>query len=510
MITPPLLRTGDWGLDLALGGGVRLVPRLQGTEPSATMLVRGGAGAGKSSLAFQTATSLASTRGGDVAYGCVELLPTELLAQRQWIWGAAGQSEGPPAASALFQQPPFAPDDRPGVHVFASLLDAEDRDAFGASVEELIAAARQAGGNPKVLVIDSVSAGYGLSSPRLFVDAVVKLAAREGLALLVLEEGNVGAQSDWDYAVDIVIELDHIDRTEVGAQLERKLWVLKNRFAPTATGPHRFSIITGQGVRIFPAPVTYATPWAVDALDLPPAAESVDPSQSWKSWNLEQSLAHEMKQEPGWPSFHDGSIFVTGTDAEVVTAVSRTIGAHAHADGVDLWINIGDINPTLRRLPRQKDHWGIGFGNPFLSSQRFMYEVVDALRLLNESNNVVRRVVVGDLAALATSVVPTEVQRALVVLLSLLRREELPVVLFETAPARTQIELDASQQLVFDTRDNPLPALAEHTDAVLELLPHRSKSAMPQYSLRLWHRSTGKRAFAPRVDRDALMRRAYS
>jgi len=71
---------GDLGLDLLLGGGWRLVARVAGA-PSATVLVRGGAGAGKTLLGFHAADEMAKALGGDVAVGCVEILPSEYVAQ---------------------------------------------------------------------------------------------------------------------------------------------------------------------------------------------------------------------------------------------------------------------------------------------------------------------------------------------------------------------------------------------------------------------------------------------
>lgn len=77
------VRSGSVGLDLVLGGGPRLLRRVSGSnKESATVLVRGGPGAGKSVLATDLALRLARALGGDVLYACVELLPNEVLAQR--------------------------------------------------------------------------------------------------------------------------------------------------------------------------------------------------------------------------------------------------------------------------------------------------------------------------------------------------------------------------------------------------------------------------------------------
>ena len=65
-----LLSSQISGLDLILGGGVRLLCRVPEAEASASLLVRGGPGTGKSVLGLQLALTLADSLGGDVACGC--------------------------------------------------------------------------------------------------------------------------------------------------------------------------------------------------------------------------------------------------------------------------------------------------------------------------------------------------------------------------------------------------------------------------------------------------------
>ena len=63
-------------------GGWCLVERLPGKE-SATVLLRGGPGTGKTLLAVDVALALAGAPTGDVLVACVELLPSEFVAQIQ-------------------------------------------------------------------------------------------------------------------------------------------------------------------------------------------------------------------------------------------------------------------------------------------------------------------------------------------------------------------------------------------------------------------------------------------
>lgn len=497
--------TGDWGLDLALGGGVRMVSRLEGREPSSTTLIRGGPGAGKTILAYQTAVELASARGGDVAYACVELLPTELQAQIEGIW----DSQKPPskAAASRLLMPPFARHTAVSVAVYTAVLNLGPTpeaapDVLGEGMEELVEAARGVGGTPKVLVVDSLSAGYGLSAmPREVIDAVVKYAVREGLVLLLLEEGLVGDRSEWAYAVDIVVELDHLDRTDLNAQLERKLWVVKNRFAPSVLGPHRFSIIRGKGVQVFPAPITYSTPWARQALSLPRRAVAADQDDldAPGSWGLDGLMVEmRMQGQLAWPRFEDCSVFVTAPDAEVVRAVARGIGATSGSHGGDLWIDIGTVDTSFRKLPTSRTQdWVVGLGVPYLSSQRLVYSALDALRQwakMDTQGLGLRRVLIGDLAGLRSFVSPHDLTRGLIVLLGVLRLAELPVVLFETTSAAIAGEREEAGNVALSPTGSVLPVMAGHADAVLEIAPLRRGVVETFYVVQLWHRLTGTRA----------------
>jgi hypothetical protein len=86
-----VVRSGDLGLDVVLGGGWRLVEKLPGNasdfsrpaRESSTIIIRGGPGAGKTLFSIDVARVLAQALKGDVVVGCVELLPSEYLAQVQ-------------------------------------------------------------------------------------------------------------------------------------------------------------------------------------------------------------------------------------------------------------------------------------------------------------------------------------------------------------------------------------------------------------------------------------------
>lgn len=235
-----VLQSGDSGLDLLLGGGFRPFPRGQ-ERPSLTVLVRGPAGCGKTVLAASIASHIAGQRAGNVAYACVELLPEELKAQLDGL--------GVPEAQV--QTPPFA--DRPQPHrLFAGLLPFDPRSpspGFLDSLDQFVDSVP----NATVLVIDSVSSGYGLvdgSRPEL-VDGVCKFSAGRGLFTIIVEEAERVGGSAWPFATDVVIELRR------GEDTSRELWISKNRTGPADEGWTRFRIGHGRGIEVMPRASAY-------------------------------------------------------------------------------------------------------------------------------------------------------------------------------------------------------------------------------------------------------------
>lgn len=242
--------TGDLGLDLLLGGGWQLVRRLPDRE-SATVLVRGGAGAGKTLLGIHVALELAKALGGDVVVGCVEILPTEYVAQLQSARSDIDRGrvvvlpgEGTPSQS-------------PGI--FCGLLT-----ELGATQPDLVAALEgllrdvaAAGGRPAVVVVDSLSEGYGLgiSVPRTSADAVMKFAAQGGIGLVLCEEALDERPSPWVFAADTVLELG-VESRERGRWIE----VRKHRFGASVTGRHELALVSGARPSAFPEPHAWTAP----------------------------------------------------------------------------------------------------------------------------------------------------------------------------------------------------------------------------------------------------------
>jgi len=259
------VRSGIVGLDLALGGGLRFVRRLHGADQeSAIILVRGGPGTGKSVLAQDLALRVGSDLRCDVLYLCVEVLPTEVYAQR------VGFDDFDPAAVVDLSEAPQTPTACPaprlllGMHELPADTDDHVPDLGGALLDlARIAAAR--GYAPKVVVVDSLSEGYSLGSavPRPVVDGLCKMAIEQGWVLILIEEATNDTMSPWTFAVDTVLSL------RLSQETRRELVVTKHRFGACEPGPHRL-LVEPDRLRVIPPFAAWRN--AARYLQLPPSA----------------------------------------------------------------------------------------------------------------------------------------------------------------------------------------------------------------------------------------------
>ena len=421
-----LLPLGIPGLDLVLGGGIRTLPRVEGVNESATILLRGPPGSGKTLLGSQMASSLARLLKGPVAYGCIELLPMELAAQL-----AAFGAVFPPVST-----PPFGPSPA----IAAGLLDLGDEGAEVETIEPAIRALLEEvgklGAKPRVLVLDSLSDGYrlGASVPRVVADGLCKLAAAEGLVLFLLEETVDPKPSPWSFAADVVIELGSAEEESVrgaAGQLERRLVVSKSRFGPVDLGPHLFQV-DKHGVQVFPRPAAYLT------------AESAVSAFGGDWWEGQaQTWLPNVRLLDSLP-FRRSVACVYGPEQgrvhRVATVVGATLVPVGPADGLDLWVRVDQSAIGYTWVGTQS--LILPAGNPFSNGHRFVESVrvaFDALRLRNRK---IRRVLFGDLRVLRTFRDPVDMRRALAVLVGALRENSLPCVLFETDASGAPLAVD--------------------------------------------------------------------
>ncbi len=237
-----IVPTGDLGLDVLTGGGWRLVKRFEERE-SATIVVRGGAGSGKTLMGIQVALELARELNGDVAVGCIEILPTEYIAQLQ--------SARPSLDASRIVQLPAHVGESKGPRVFVGLLQSLDPDApdLVPNLEELADAVKIAGGKPVVFVVDSLIDGYGIGSSidRIDADGVMKFAVQAGYGLVLCEEVATDSQSPWVFAADTVMQLG-VESRERGRWIE----VRKHRFGPSSTDRHELALSSPLHPEVFP------------------------------------------------------------------------------------------------------------------------------------------------------------------------------------------------------------------------------------------------------------------
>lgn len=239
-LTVRTVAVGSAWFDYALEGGLRFVQRLpHSAAESAVVLLRGGPGTGKSVLAQNLSLGVAENLGCDVLYVCIEILPTEIRAQRAGFDGYEPGAVIDLANPQDGEQAPAAP------RLVVGLADIGDDPAFAHHAPQLDEAilklwrvAKGRGFAPKVVVVDALSDGYrlGASMPRSRIDGVCKLAAEQGWVLILAEEEMTAAPSPWAFAVDTVLSL------RFNAQNRRhEMLVAKHRFGPSKAGPHPLS-----------------------------------------------------------------------------------------------------------------------------------------------------------------------------------------------------------------------------------------------------------------------------
>ncbi|HMU41537.1 MAG TPA: hypothetical protein PKE31_21195 [Pseudomonadota bacterium] len=418
-----LLSTSIPGLDLVLGGGIRLLERLPQAGVSGSLLLRGTPGAGKSLLGMQIAVAVADALGGDVACGCVEILPVELDAQLALFTT--------PKLHQPVLAPPFPQVETGKGRLLAGVIDlgqsGEEPEHLESALLALLDAVRAAGAGPRVLVVDSLSDGYrlGASAPRTLADGLCKLAAEQGLLLVLLEETTSGGPSGWSFAVDLVIELARADVSQAEKSSDaRRLIVTKNRLGPCDIGIQDLAI-DSRGVQVFPRPAAYQQPWVRQRLL--PQRFPCAPYPTDTVLCGDQFVSR------------DSTVVVHGHDHARVSRAALAMGRHARttdrysahsqpdAPGVDVFVafagqGIEDLQPACF----------MGCTDPHRGAARLLSEWLELLESALRYPTGVRRVLVGDLSALRTYAHGAEIRSALYVLSTCCHLAGVPLILFDT------------------------------------------------------------------------------
>jgi hypothetical protein len=416
---------GDLGLEVLLGGGFRLVVRLpeRPEKASASILVRGGAGAGKTLFGLHAAIELARALGGDVAVAGVEILPSEYLAQV-----LSARSDIDP--SRIVMLPGSAPSmDAPRVYCgLLADLDPEAPDLV-AGLEALGRDVVASGGKPVVFVVDSLTDGYGLgaSIPRASADAVMKFAAQGGHGLVLCEETAGGGASPWVFAADTVVELG-VEPRPRGRWIE----VRKHRFGASVSGRHEIELGAGAPPAVFPEPHAWV-------------AHDLREVLSRYGWQYQDRVGMPVLlwEEPPQPNIPLSGAFVviTGYVAGVARSLAyalRPAAAAWHGAGGETAVLLVELDPLLvhGEVERHDSHRVC-----YLPT---VHGPARALRLLVEQFSAtfaagrpeVARGIVGDLAAILG--VPDEIAwiDALRVFASLMiaSRWGIPVVAYRSSP----------------------------------------------------------------------------
>jgi hypothetical protein len=379
-----IVPTSDLGLDVLLGGGWRLITRLP-EKTSATVLVRGGAGSGKTLMGFQVALDLAKALNGDVAVGCVEILPSEYVAQ---LLSARTDIEEKrivrlPGEATAHKEP----------RIFCGLLADLDPEApdLVASLERLEKDITARGGKPVVFVVDSLIEGYGIgsSTPRISADAVIKFAVAGGYGLVLCEETRDETQSPWVFAVDTVLELG-VESKERGRWIE----VRKHRFGPTASGKHELELRTGARPVVYPELHAWLTRHIAAALE----------TRGWKLTRGVPQLAwHETLVQnitPNAGAFRASFILVVGSNREIVLPIALGLLPTENKQGKDLII---EFDPLLQEEAIKTEKQLVVCYLPTLyGTARVIRTILEQLTIMFASGQLPRRVVVSEFAPINT------------------------------------------------------------------------------------------------------------
>jgi KaiC/GvpD/RAD55 family RecA-like ATPase len=410
-VTQRVLTLGDRGLDLVLSGGVRWVERVA-TVAGASILVRGPAGSGKTLVGVSLARSLARQLNGPVAYGCVELLPSELDAQVQSLFPG---SDGPAVRYAPFNSEPA-----PGADVLlVSLLELDGNpDRLGDALDAMWGEIEALDLRPRVVVIDSLIDGYGIGSnvSREFADAICKLTARWGIALILLEECATAKASPWVYAVDTVIELG-LEGDEGAGSPERWLRVPKHRFGPSDIGPHRFVIESGIGVTVFPRTSVWLEPWAAPLVGLVsrgPAPRLVRSNNGVPALTIKGPI-----------------VAIHGSETSALLRLARSLKPEGPPSvSRSLWY---DFQSPLSSDPvRDGATLRVGLSHPYLSAERLLSRMLEK-SLFDEP---VASVLISDVRTIRSARNTDALRSALSTFCTLMRAHGVPVLMIETAPFR--------------------------------------------------------------------------
>ena len=252
--------------------GMLLVGKTVDQPETTSILVRGAAGAGKTSLALALAQALAKEQGGLTLYLTTEFVPTELVYKAK----ALALPEG---SVSDWQSPPD--ELRPGAVLAEHLLrtragreamtSAERKLAAVQAIRELLLTPVKEGagdlGDTRLPVRAVVIDAYGLpevddveKALRATTLALIQELEMRGICVVLVEEAAADREPWLPFVVDIVLEILFTSDPETG-ELLRRLSCRKSRYKPALCGPHDYGLDHGKPsvwTDILPSLILYA------------------------------------------------------------------------------------------------------------------------------------------------------------------------------------------------------------------------------------------------------------
>jgi KaiC/GvpD/RAD55 family RecA-like ATPase len=221
--------------------GLRLVAKSAGAPPTTSVLVRGAAGTGKSTLGLAVAHALAKASHGIAVYVVTETSLADAIDK----------------ASVLKLGVPVVPYDTAeplpeGAVALAHLVVARDNapDADPSELAKLaidyayeLVSTRKADAPVRAVLIDSFELPEGKGEPlgRSGLAAFVQGLESLGVSTVFVEEVGPGTSERLTFVVDVVLQLALASELP-SATLRRKLAVLKSRYAEAVPGPHDMAL----------------------------------------------------------------------------------------------------------------------------------------------------------------------------------------------------------------------------------------------------------------------------
>jgi KaiC/GvpD/RAD55 family RecA-like ATPase/tetratricopeptide (TPR) repeat protein len=231
--------------------GLPLIVKTAKETPSTSILVRGGPGTGKTTLATALVHAIARKLGGTALYMTTEFVPVEILYKARLL-GLSSKHVVPWDVETELE---------PGTIRVEHLLRVKRDDEMTSSADRKLAAIEAVWDlldpdkpHPgqalpvKAVVIDA----FGLPDPdseesalRNDLLTLVQMLEGMGISVVIIEEVGAGASHWLPFVTDIVFELS-LDSDPDTGELIRKLTCPKSRYAVSLPGPHDYGLEDGK------------------------------------------------------------------------------------------------------------------------------------------------------------------------------------------------------------------------------------------------------------------------